>query len=94
VDQDDKSKEKTNGKNKSNTNKAVKKKVDENKANKKKTPFEITGGQEALPHEFPWIMKLNMQCQHHCKYYSYFNDSIGFPSLFKFIFFGGEPIPE
>ena len=68
--QDDKSKENTDEKNESNKKKTAKKRVDKKKANKKKTPFEITGGNEALPHEFPWIAYLNVECQQHsgCKF--------------------------
>ena len=57
-EKDIESKEKTDDENKSDKKKAVKKQAD-----KKKTPFEITGGREALPHEFPWTARLEMQCQ-------------------------------
>ena len=59
----DESKDTRDGKNESDNKNAVKKKVDKKKPNKKKTPFEITGGKEALPHEFPWIAYLNVECQ-------------------------------
>ena len=62
-EQDNKSMERRDEKNESNKKKAVKKKVDEKKTNKKKTPFEITGGEVALPHEFQWAVKLDMNCR-------------------------------
>ena len=66
AEQEDKSNEKSGG----DKNKVVKKKADKQKADEKKTPFEFYGGKEALPHEFPWIVKLKMKCQQHrnCKF--------------------------
>jgi hypothetical protein len=50
--QDDESKEE----------KAEKTQSDQKKAEKKTIRLEIAGGQEALPNEFPWMVKLKMQC--------------------------------
>ena len=66
AEQEDKSKEKSGGEKK----KVVKKKADKQKADKKKTPFEIFGGDKAIPHQFPWVVRLIMRCQQHsnCKF--------------------------
>jgi len=58
TEQDVRSKE-DGDKRKKNTKKSLKKKDKK----KKKTPFEISGGDVAIPHEFPWTVRLKIICQ-------------------------------